>query len=159
MNVTIAGAGEVGGHAAEVLSADGHNVTVIDLSADRLRSLNETLDIRTLVGHCSHLGVLREAGIERSDLLIAATGIDEVNLLTASVAKVAGAKKTFVRVHHTAYFSLRSTKYAERLGVDDLADQPVRRANPRVPLRQGLDQLLIRRVLVPQAAHQPAATA
>ncbi len=51
MNVIIAGAGAVGGHAAEVLSADGHNVTVIDLSAERLRALNDTLDLRTLVGH------------------------------------------------------------------------------------------------------------
>lgn len=120
MNVTIAGAGEIGGHAAEVLSSEGHNVTVIDLSADRLRALNETLDIKSLVGHCSHLSVLREAGIDRSDLLIAATGIDEVNLLAASVAKAAGAKKTIVRVHHTANFSLLGTKYAQQLGIDEL---------------------------------------
>ncbi|MGD2107996.1 MAG: Trk system potassium transporter TrkA [Phycisphaerae bacterium] len=120
MNVTIAGAGEVGGHAAEVLSSEGHNVTVIDLSVDRLRALGETLDIKTLAGHCSHLGVLHEAGIERSDLMIAATGIDEVNLLTASVAKAAGAKKNIVRVHHTANFSLMGTRYAEQLGVDEL---------------------------------------
>ncbi len=120
MNVTIAGAGEVGGHAAEVLSSEGHNVTVIDVSADRLRALNETLDIKTLMGYCSHLGVLRDAEIDRSDLLIAATGIDEVNLLAASVAKAAGAKKTIVRVHHTANFSLLGTKYAQQLGIDEL---------------------------------------
>jgi len=120
MNVTIAGAGEVGGHAAEVLSSEGHHVTVIDLSADRLRALSETLDIKTLVGHCAHLGVLREAGVDRSDLLIAATRIDEVNLLSAFVAKAAGAKKTIVRVHHTANFSLLGTEYAKRLGIDEL---------------------------------------
>ncbi len=44
MNVIIAGAGEVGGHAAEVLSGAGHNVTVIDLSLERLRHLDDTLD-------------------------------------------------------------------------------------------------------------------
>ena len=48
MNVIIAGAGEVGGHAAEVLSADGHNVTIIDLNAERLRALGDTSDLRTL---------------------------------------------------------------------------------------------------------------
>ena len=67
MNVIIAGAGEVGGHAAEVLSAEGHNVTMIDLSASRLSELNETLDVRTLVGHCTHFDVLHEAGAEMTD--------------------------------------------------------------------------------------------
>jgi trk system potassium uptake protein TrkA len=120
MNVIIAGAGEVGGHAAEVLSADGHNVTVIDVAADRLRALSETLDLRTMTGHCGHFDVLHEAGVERCDLLIAATAIDEVNMLTASLAKAAGTKSTIVRVHHTANFSLAGTTYAERLGIDEL---------------------------------------
>lgn len=120
MNVIIAGAGEVGAHAAEVLSADGHNITVIDLSAERLRALSESLDLRTLVGHCAHFDVLREAGADRCDLMVGATNVDEINLLSASVAKAAGAKKTIVRVHHTAYFSLRRTSYARSLGIDEL---------------------------------------
>jgi len=120
MNVIIAGAGEVGGHAAEVLSAGGHNVTVIDRDAERLRRLNETLDLRTLVGHCAHYDILREAGVERCDLIISATQHDEVNLLSASIAKATGAKKTIVRVHHTANFSLRGTSYARQLGIDEL---------------------------------------
>ena len=120
MNVIIAGAGEVGGHAAEVLSDDNHNVTLIDLSADRLRALDERLDVRTLVGHCCHFDVLRDAGAEHCDLMLAATQIDEINLLAASVAKAAGAKKTIVRVHHTANFSLRGTTYLAKLGIDEL---------------------------------------
>ena len=63
MKIVIAGAGEVGGHAAEVLSSEGHKVTVIDLSADRLSVLSDTLDVRTLQGHCAHYEVLREAGV------------------------------------------------------------------------------------------------
>ena len=120
MNVIIAGAGEVGGHAAEVLSADGHNVTVIDLSVDRIRALAETLDLRTMVGHCSHLDVLHEAGVDKCDLFMATTQTDEINLHAASVAKVAGAKKTIVRVHHVANFSLRGTSYAQQLGIDQM---------------------------------------
>ncbi len=120
MNVIIAGVGEVGGHAAEVLSADGHNVTVVDLSADRLRALNDTLDVQTIVGHCTHFDVLAEAGVSRCDLMIAATQVDEINLLCASVAKTGGAKKTIVRVHHTDNFSLRGTSYARQLGIDEL---------------------------------------
>ncbi len=120
MNVIIAGAGAVGGHAAEVLSAGGHNVTVIDLSAERLRALSDTLDLRTLVGHCSHFDVLRKAGADHCDLFLATTQIDEVNLLAASVAKAAGTRKTIARVHHTANFSLRGTTFAQRLGIDEL---------------------------------------
>lgn len=120
MNIIIAGAGEVGSHAAEVLSANGHNVTVVDLSTERLRTLGDTLDIQTVAGSCTHFAVLRSAGIEHCHLLIAATQIDEINLLCGSVAKAAGAKKTIVRVHHTANFSLRGTSYARQLGIDDL---------------------------------------
>ena len=120
MYVIIAGAGAVGGHAAEVLSAGGHNVTVIDLDADRLRLLSDTLDLRTRVGHCAHYDVLIDAGVERCDLMISATQLDEVNLLSASIAKALGAKKTIVRVHHTANFSLRGTSYAKQLGIDEL---------------------------------------
>ena len=120
MNVIIAGAGEVGGHAAEVLSAAGHSVTVIDVSAERLRSLDDTLDVRTLVGHCAHFGVLHEAGVERCDLMIATTQVDEINLLAAALAKAAGTRKTIVRVHHTANFALRGMPYAEQLGIDEL---------------------------------------
>ncbi len=120
MNIIIAGAGEVGGHAAEVLSANGHNVTVIDLDTVRLRALSEAIDVRTLVGSCSHFGVLKEAGAERCDLMLAATRIDEINMLSASVAKAAGAKKSIVRVHHTANYSLRKTSYAAQLGIDEM---------------------------------------
>ncbi|MFQ5462834.1 MAG: Trk system potassium transporter TrkA [Phycisphaerae bacterium] len=120
MNVIIGGAGEVGSHAAEVLSTAGHGVTVIDLSPDKLRAVSNVLDVRTLVGHCAHVDVLREAGCEKCDLLVAATDVDEINLLSASLGKQIGAKRTIVRVHHTANFALRSTRYAEHLGVDEM---------------------------------------
>ncbi len=120
MNIVIAGTGEVGSHAAEVLSKDGHNITVIDLDADRVERLSDALDVKTLVGHCAHYQVLNDAGIEHADLFIAATQVDEINLLSAFMAKTAGAKKTIARVHHTANFSLRGTKYAADLGIDEL---------------------------------------
>jgi trk system potassium uptake protein TrkA len=120
MNVIVAGAGEAGSHASEVLSAAGHSVTVIDVSAEKLAVVDERHDVRTLVGNCAHLGVLKEAEVDKCDLLVAATSADEINLLSAAVAKAAGAKKTIVRVHHTANFRLRRTPYAAALGVDEL---------------------------------------
>ncbi len=120
MEIIIAGTGEVGGHAADVLSMAGHNVTVIDLNQERLQLLNDSLDLRTLTGHCAHYGVLEEAGVSDCDLFIAATQSDEVNMLSSFLAKAAGAKKTISRVHHTANFSLNRTAISTKLGIDDL---------------------------------------
>jgi trk system potassium uptake protein TrkA len=120
MNVIIAGAGEVGGHAAEVLTEGGHNVTVIDTSPERLRQLNDRLDVRGMVGNCAHYDVLCEAGAANCGLMLAATAIDELNMLSAALAKAAGAAKTIVRAHHTANFKLQGTPQAARLGIDQI---------------------------------------
>jgi len=118
LNVIIAGAGEVGRHAAEVVSLAGHNLTVIELSEQKLRSLDESLDVRTVHGNCTHLNILKEVGVEHCDLMIAATRTDEINMLCAAMAKIAGAKKTVARVHHSAFFNLRDSDDSRRLGID-----------------------------------------
>lgn len=120
MNIVIAGAGEVGRHTAEVLVAEGHNVVVVDCAAAKLRALEDRLDVRTLLGNCAHAEVLREAGAAKADLVVAATNVDEINLLTAAVAKGVGAKKTIARVHHSAYFSSKGLDYGRHLGIDRL---------------------------------------
>ena len=158
MNVIIAGAGEVGGYAAEVFSRAGHNVTVIDVAPEKLRGLDDRLDLRTLQGHCAHHDVLIEAGIEHCDLMIAATQVDEINLLTASLAKAAGAKKTYVRVHHAANYALRNSPLKAKLGIDELicpehlTAQAVSRRlrNPgAIAIEEfGRDQVTIERIVV-----------
>lgn len=120
MNVVIAGVGEVGRHAAEILGAAGHNITVIDLSAEKLRKLEDTLDIRSLRGNCAHAEIIAEAGGAKCDLFLAATNSDEINLLTASVAKGVGARQCLARVHHSAYFGARGIDYKAHLGIDRL---------------------------------------
>ena len=120
MNIIICGAGEVGLHAAEVLEARAHNVTVIDKSPSRIRKIEDTLDVRTLRGNCAAAEILTEAGCKSADLVVAATSSDEINLLTAAVAKAVGAKKTVVRVHHSTYFTQRGLDYQKHLGIDQL---------------------------------------
>ena len=120
MNVLICGAGSVGGHAAEVLGARGHSVTIIDRQAERLAALEETLDVRILRGSGTHADTLLEAGCAKADLFIAATESDEINLLSASIASGLGADRTIARVHHSAYFELRGIDYATHLGIDHL---------------------------------------
>ncbi len=120
MNIVIAGAGQVGRHAAEVLVADRHDVTVIDRDAAALKALGDLLDVRTLRGHAAAASTLREAGVAGCDLIIAATDSDETNLLCATVAKGIGAGKSIARVHHSSFYDRRHYDYAEQLNIDRL---------------------------------------
>jgi len=87
MKIVILGAGQVGGTLAEHLSAIGGNdVTVVDSQAERLSSLQDKIDIRTVLGHASHPQVLAQAGVEDADLLIAVTSSDETNMLACRIA-------------------------------------------------------------------------
>ena len=120
MNVVIAGAGEVGRHAAEVLAHVGHNIVMIDRSAKTLAAVEEALDVSTLLGSACDARVLTTAGTANADLLVAATDTDEINLLCAAIGKELGAKKTMARVHHSAYQATEPLNYAQFLNIDAL---------------------------------------
>lgn len=120
MRIIICGAGEVGSHASEVLDGKGHSITVIDAQADRLAAIEDRLDVSTLVGNCAHADTLVEAGAEGADLLVAATDNDEVNLLSASIARRIGVLKTIARVHDYTYLAQQSIDYKRSLGIDRL---------------------------------------
>jgi len=118
MNIIICGAGEVGSHAAEVLTAEGSSITVIDADPGRLRDIEETMDVATLAGNCAEVNVLGDAGAGDADLVLAATDSDEVNLLTASLAKGLGAHKSVARVHHSAFFERNRLDYSRHFNID-----------------------------------------
>lgn len=120
MNIVICGSGQVGSYAAEVMAAGNHNITVIDIKPSRLRQVEDSMDVRVLRGNCATAEALIQAGAADADLVIAATNNDEVNLLTAAVAKGVGARKCIARVHHRAYFESRSLAYDTQLGIDRL---------------------------------------
>jgi len=120
MNVIICGAGEVGRHAAEVLAAKGHKVTVIDQDGGRITPIEESIDIRSIVGNCATADVLRQAGAAAADLVLATTSVDEVNTLAASIAKGLGAAKTIARVHHPEFFEGKDFDYAAHFSIDRL---------------------------------------
>jgi trk system potassium uptake protein TrkA len=118
MNIVICGAGEVGRHSAEVLAAQGHNITVVDQLDEKLAELDDVLDVRSLQGNAVHADVLLEAGCAKADLVIAAMDSDEMNLLSASIGKAVGAGKVIARIHHSAYFEKRGMDYARHFGID-----------------------------------------
>lgn len=104
MNIIIAGCGKVGFTIAEQLNEEGHDVTMIDIRRQVLESALEKLDIQGLVGNGTSYRVQQEAGIAKSDLLIAVTDQDEVNLLSCLIAKKAGGCHTIARVRNPEYY-------------------------------------------------------
>ncbi|SFH87312.1 Trk system potassium transporter TrkA [Modicisalibacter xianhensis] len=86
MKILILGAGQIGGNLAEHLVHEGHDITVVDTASEQLDELSVSLDIRTVVGKASHPSILRDAGCEDADLLIAVTNSDEINMLACEVA-------------------------------------------------------------------------
>ena len=86
MKVIVCGAGQVGSQIARHLAGEGNAVTVIDSNAQLVRALTDALDVTGVVGFASHPDVLSRAGARDTDMLIAATSIDEVNMMACQVA-------------------------------------------------------------------------
>ena len=86
MNIIIAGSGKVGRSLAAQLSAEGHDLTLIDMNPDVLEAMGSSLDVMCVQGNCAALPTLQQAGIMDADLLIAAPNSDELNLLCCTTA-------------------------------------------------------------------------
>ena len=86
MKIIILGAGQVGGTLAENLVGENNDITVVDSDATRLRVLQDKFDLRVVHGHGSHPRILREAGAEDADMLVAVTNSDETNMVACQIA-------------------------------------------------------------------------
>lgn len=86
MKIIICGGGQVGGQIAERLAEEGHSVTIIDRDAALMRRVTDRLDVAGIVGHAAHPDIQERAGAEDADMLIAATHLDEVNMVACQVA-------------------------------------------------------------------------
>lgn len=86
MKIIILGAGQVGSSVAENLAGEFNDITVIDQHADLLQDLRDRIDIGTVEGPASHPEVLRRAGAEDADMILAVTNSDEVNMVACQVA-------------------------------------------------------------------------
>lgn len=107
MKIVIVGDGKVGFALTERLSKDGHDVVVIDQNPKVLEECQQAADIMVVQGNGASMDVLREAGIESAELLIAATSSDEINILCCMVANKMADIHTIARV--------RSPEYAHQL--------------------------------------------
>lgn len=103
MKIIIIGCGKVGRTLAEKLNADGNDVTIVDMSAEKVKTLTSRLDIMGVVGNGATHTMQQEAGVKTADLLIAVTNSDELNLLCAVIAKKESNCQTIARVKNPDY--------------------------------------------------------
>lgn len=117
MKIVIIGAGNAGRHLASTLAVQRHDVTVIDQDPDRLADL-EDLDLMVLEGAGTAPSVLERAGISKTELLVAVTNHDEVNILACAYAKACGVPYKVARVNNPDYTSEGCKIELSSLGVD-----------------------------------------
>ena len=86
MNIIVCGAGKVGFSISKQLSSQGHSVTVIDQSSDDIKKINDTLEVKGIVGRATLPSVLENAGAEKTDMIIAVTRNDETNMVVCQLA-------------------------------------------------------------------------
>ncbi|MEO7773768.1 MAG: Trk system potassium transporter TrkA [Steroidobacteraceae bacterium] len=120
MKVLILGAGQVGRTAAYHLSREPANeVTVVDTNEELLRDLQDRLDIRAVAGHASHPSVLESAGIVDTDVLVALTSSDEVNIVACEIAHALYRTPTKIARIRAPEYTTREALFADgSLAVD-----------------------------------------
>ncbi len=117
MRVIIVGAGEVGFNLAKVLSAEGHDIVLIEKDEGKISSIRERLDVLLVEGSGSHISVLEEAGVREADILIAVTNSDETNIVACLIAKQFGVRRVMARVQTLEYDEPASI-VAQKIGID-----------------------------------------
>lgn len=118
MRILIVGAGEVGFHLARRLSEEGQDVVVIESDPERAEMVGEQLDVIAVEGNGASLRVLDEAGIENTDLMLAVTSKDEVNLIACLAAHELDVDFRVARISNPEYYEGHAILSRERFGVD-----------------------------------------
>lgn len=134
MNIIIVGAGKVGMTIADQLSSENHNITIIDLNQKKVEEAEEEFDVMGVVGNGASHQVQMEAGVMESELLIAVTGSDELNLLCCLIAKKTGKCQTIARVRNPIY-SKEVNFIKRQMGLSVVI-------NPELTAAQEISQLL-----------------
>ena len=116
MKIIIVGCGKVGRTLVEQLSQEGHDITIVDRDGQKAQALANLYDIMGVQGNGASYGVLKEAGIETADLLIAVTQSDELNLLCCTVGKQVANCAAIARVR-TPDYSREVGYLREKLGL------------------------------------------
>ena len=121
MNIIICGAGRVGFTIAKILSEQGHSITVIDQSSEDIQKIDETLDVKSIVGKATYPSILEKANASEADMIIAVTRNDEINMLICQIAfSIFNVQKKIARIRSQDYLNPKFTKVynKENLPID-----------------------------------------
>ncbi len=120
MKIIIAGAGEVGFHLAKLLSYESQDITLIDSKKESLVEADSHLDIRVLRGDATSISILKDAQVEKSDLVIGVTASETTNITLCMLAKQLGCKRTIARISNTEFVDNKDIIKFHELGIDEL---------------------------------------
>jgi len=121
MNIIICGAGRVGFTIAKILSEQSHSITVIDQSSEDIQKIDDTLDVKSIVGKATYPSILEKANASDADMIIAVTRNDEINMLICQIAfSIFNVQKKIARIRSQDYLNPKFTKVynKENLPID-----------------------------------------
>jgi trk system potassium uptake protein TrkA len=121
MNIIICGAGRVGFTIAKILSEQSHSITVIDQSSEDIQKIDDTLDVKSIVGKATYPSILEKANASEADMIIAVTRNDEINMLICQIAfSIFNVQKKIARIRSQDYLNPKFTKVynKENLPID-----------------------------------------
>ena len=121
MNIIICGAGRVGFTIAKLLVEQNHSITVIDQSSEDIQKINDSLDVKAIVGKATYPSILEKANASEADMIIAVTKNDEINMLICQIAyTVFNVSKKIARIRSQDYLNPKFSKVynKENLPID-----------------------------------------
>ena len=121
MNIIICGAGRVGFTIAKLLTEQNHSITIIDQSSEDIQKINETLDVKAIVGKATYPSILEKANASDADMIIAVTRNDEINMLICQIAfSIFNIQKKIARIRSQDYLNPKFSKVynKENLPID-----------------------------------------
>ena len=121
MNIIICGAGRVGFTISKILSEQGHSITIIDQSSEDIQKIDDSLDVKAIVGKATYPSILEKANASDADMIIAVTRNDEINMLICQIAfSIFNVQKKIARIRSQDYLNPKFTKVynKENLPID-----------------------------------------
>ena len=121
MNIIICGAGRVGFTISKILSEQGHSITIIDQSSEDIQKIDDSLDVKAIVGKATYPSILEKANASDADMIIAVTRNDEINMLICQIAfSIFKVQKKIARIRSQDYLNPKFTKVynKENLPID-----------------------------------------
>ncbi len=149
MYIVVVGAGSTGYYVASLLSREKQEIVVVEQDEESAERVRRDLDVGVVVGNAATPRVLWQAEVQRADLVVAVTGVDESNMITCFMAKELGAKKTIARVRNPEYsgyllvggkshYAPRKVVRPKGLGVDLFVNPEIEAAREIVSILSGL---------------------